>query len=63
MVMYLDSKLYTNFIMSLFEILKKETFYSFYGGHGDWSNPGQDPNGWPNTTYADYFNVETFSVK
>lgn len=44
-------------------VVDKETFYSFYGGHGDWSNPGQDPNGWPNTTYADYFNVETFSVK
>ena len=25
-------------------VVDKETFYSCYGGHGNWQNPGQNAN-------------------
>lgn len=39
------------------------TFASFYKNYGDWGNPGDNPNEWPNTTYAHYFGVKSFVVE
>ncbi|MCX2717536.1 DUF6056 family protein [Helicobacter sp. MIT 21-1697] len=39
------------------------TFRSFYKNYGDWGNPGDNPNEWPNTTYAHYFGVKRFVVE
>lgn len=41
----------------------KSTFQSKYWGYGDWGNPGENPDVWPNTTYAHYYGVETFIAK
>lgn len=44
-------------------IVNKEVFHSFYKNYTDWSNPAQNPNEWPNTSYARYFEVEKFIAK
>ena len=44
-------------------IIDKSTFDSEYWNYGDWENPGEDPNIWPNTTYADYYEVDTVIVQ
>lgn len=44
-------------------IVSKEVFRSFYRNYTDWSNPTQNPNEWPNTSYAKYFEVEKFIAK
>ncbi|WP_300897113.1 DUF6056 family protein, partial [uncultured Helicobacter sp.] len=44
-------------------IVKASTFTSFYAQYSDWGNPGDNPNEWPNTTYAHYFGVKAFRVE
>ncbi|RDU61425.1 hypothetical protein CQA44_08940 [Helicobacter sp. MIT 14-3879] len=44
-------------------IVDIKTFKSLYRGYGDWTNPGANPNEWPNTSYAHYFGVEKFIAK
>lgn len=44
-------------------IVSKEVFHSFYRNYTDWGNPTQNPNEWPNTSYAKYFEVEKFIAK
>ena len=44
-------------------IVKKDTFHSYYRRYSDWGNPGDNPNVWPNTTYARFFGVEKFIAK
>lgn len=43
-------------------IVDSNTFRSRYSGYGDWGNPHDKPTEWPNTTYAKYFNVDTFKA-
>lgn len=44
-------------------IVSKEVFRSFFRNYTDWGNPTQNPNEWPNTSYAKYFEVEKFIAK
>jgi len=44
-------------------IVDNGTFKSIYWNYGDWSNPCENPEGWPNTTYAEYFKVDSFTAK
>ena len=44
-------------------VVNKEVFSSFYHSYTDWGNPAQNPNEWPNTSYARYFKVEKFIAK
>ncbi len=44
-------------------IVSADTFRSNYRGYGDWGNPSQSTNEWPNTTYAKVFGVEKFVVR
>ena len=44
-------------------IISKEVFHSFYRNYTDWGNPTQNPNEWPNTSYARHFEVESFIAK
>lgn len=44
-------------------IVSKEVFHSFYRNYTDWGNPTQNPNEWPNTSYARHFEVESFIAK
>lgn len=44
-------------------IISKEVFHSFYRNYTDWGNPTQNPNEWPNTSYAKFFEVEKFITK
>lgn len=44
-------------------IVIDDIFHSRYKNLMNWGNPGKEPNEWPNTTYAQYFGVESFSVK
>lgn len=44
-------------------IVESNTFKSKYWGYGDWGNPGEDPSVWPNTTYANYYGVESLIAK
>ena len=43
-------------------IVSADTFRSNYRGYGDWGNPNENTNEWPNTTYAKVFGVEKFVV-
>lgn len=43
-------------------VVSADTFRSNYRGYGDWGNPNQNTNKWPNTTYAKVFGVERFVV-
>ncbi|MGX3044000.1 DUF6056 family protein [Helicobacter sp. T3_23-1056] len=43
-------------------IVNADTFHSNYRGYGDWGNPNENANEWPNTTYAKVFGVERFVV-
>ncbi len=43
-------------------VVSADTFRSNYRGYGDWGNPNQNTNEWPNTTYAKVFGVERFIV-
>lgn len=43
-------------------VVSADTFRSNYRGYGDWGNPNQNTNEWPNTTYAKVFGVEKFVV-
>ncbi len=43
-------------------VVSADTFRSNYRGYGDWGNPNQNTNEWPNTTYAKVFGVERFVV-
>ena len=44
-------------------VVDSATFASYYKGYGDFGNPGEDPKVWPNSTYAYYFGVESFTAK
>ncbi|MGX2971595.1 DUF6056 family protein [Helicobacter sp. T3_23-1059] len=44
-------------------VVNKEVFSSFYHSYTNWGNPSQNPNEWPNTSYARYFKVEKFIAK
>lgn len=44
-------------------IVEAQTFKSYYKHYCDWGNPGEDPEKWPNTTYARVFGVEKFIAK
>ena len=44
-------------------IVRADIFRSNYRGYGDWGNPNENTNEWPNTTYAKVFGVEKFVVK
>lgn len=44
-------------------IVSADTFRSNYRGYGDWGNPSQNTNEWPNTTYAKVFGVKEFIVR
>lgn len=44
-------------------IISKEVFHSFYRNYTDWGNPTQNPNEWPNTSYARHFEVKSFIAK
>lgn len=41
-------------------IVEKNTFKSKWWSYGDWGNPGNNTEVWPNTTYAKYYEVDTF---
>ena len=50
-------------------IIKGDSIITWAFGHilklaeyGDWGNPNQNTNEWPNTTYAKVFGVEKFVV-
>ena len=43
-------------------IVSADTFRSNYRGYGDWGNPNENTNEWPNTTYAKVFGAEKFIV-
>ena len=43
-------------------IVSADTFRSNYRAYGDWGNPNENTNEWPNTTYAKVFGVEKFIV-
>lgn len=44
-------------------VVPKSTFESRYKNYGDWANPGGNVSVWPNTIYAQFFGVESFSVR
>lgn len=44
-------------------IIDKTTFNSKYWSYGDWGNPKEDPNIWPNTAYAEHYKVKSFIAK
>lgn len=44
-------------------IVDSASFASYYKGYGDFGNPGEDPQVWPNNTYANYFGVKSFTAK
>lgn len=44
-------------------IIDESTFRSRYWNYGDWENPGTDSSVWPNTTYANYYGVESLVAK
>lgn len=43
-------------------VLDYKYFKSGYRNYGDWGNPGDDPNKWPNNEYARYFGLRTLKV-
>ena len=44
-------------------IIDKNTFVSRYKNYGDWSNPGENPDVWPNTSYASFYGVNSIIAK
>ena len=44
-------------------IVDKATFESKYWSYGEWSNPDENFNEWPNTSYARVYGVDTFTAK
>lgn len=44
-------------------IVDKNTFISTYWSYGDWGNPDENFDEWPNTLYAEVYGVDTFTVK
>lgn len=44
-------------------VVSSKYFHSFYKRYGDWQNPNDNPDAWPNPEYAKYFGVKTFEVK
>lgn len=44
-------------------LVSRDTFISRYKRYGDWGNPGDDPQKWPNNTYAKHFGVKEFILK
>lgn len=44
-------------------VVNKNTFISTYKNYGDWGNPGENPDVWPNTQYAQYYGVDSFVAK
>ena len=44
-------------------IVEESTFDSIYWSYGDWSNPHEFPFEWPNTSYAQYYGVKTFTAQ
>ena len=44
-------------------IVDKATFESKYWSYGEWSNPDENFNEWPNTSYALVYGVDTFTAK
>ena len=73
MLAYIDGRLKWNVMLDSIATQKREgkdevivkasTFTSFYAQYSDWGNPGDNPNEWPNTTYAHYFGVKAFRVE
>lgn len=43
-------------------VVRADTFRSYYKGYGDWGNPNENINEWPNTSYAKVFGVKKFIV-
>lgn len=41
----------------------EDIFHSPYWNFKGWGNPGDNPNEWPNPSYAKYFGIESFKVK
>ncbi len=70
---YVDMRLKWNNMLSYIEqqksvgvehiVVDGKYFHSFYKRYGDWVNPGDNAETWPNTIYAKYFGVKTFIVK
>lgn len=44
-------------------VIDRNTFISRYWGYGDWGNPGENPSEWPNTSYAEYYEVDSIVAK
>ncbi len=44
-------------------IIDKNTFVSRYKNYGDWGNPGENPDVWPNTSYASFYGVNSIIAK
>ena len=44
-------------------VINSKYFHSFYKRYGDWQNPGDDPEVFPNPDYAKHFGVRTFRVQ
>ena len=44
-------------------VLSKELFDPLIPSVGDWGNPGQNPDVWPNTSYAEHYGVGSVIVK
>ncbi|MBR5934239.1 MAG: hypothetical protein IK002_09655 [Treponema sp.] len=43
--------------------VSKDYFKSLYWSYGDWGDPNEDPLTWPNNKYANYYGVNTYTVK
>ncbi|WP_394954726.1 DUF6056 family protein [uncultured Helicobacter sp.] len=44
-------------------IVETQTFVSYYGNYTGWSNPGSNPDVWPNNVYARVFGVQKFTAR
>lgn len=44
-------------------IMDKSVFTSFYPFMGEWINPGENPNIWPNVSYSEYYGWNSLTVK
>lgn len=44
-------------------VIDSNTFTSRFWNYGDWGNPGENPHIWPNTTYANYYGVDSITAQ
>lgn len=44
-------------------VIPKSLYKPLIANIGDWANPGINPEVWPNTSYAEHFGVDSFTVK